>query len=83
MVEYSEFLFARPTLLEGVARILDFGNTMQEYNTSLTGQQADFRALRSDWLQISADMRQSVEQFQGQIIPDGQIESAKETRTTQ
>ncbi len=45
----SLFLCARPSLVEGMARLLDFGNTLSEYNSSLTPAQADFLALRRDW----------------------------------
>ena len=50
------FLYARPSAIEGVARILDFGNTLTEYNRSLTPQQADFLALRADWRVAARDL---------------------------
>ena len=51
----SLFLGARPSFLEGASRLLDFGNTLSEYNTSLTPEQADFLALRGDWGLIGYD----------------------------
>lgn len=53
----STFLFARPSFIEGFARVLDIGNALNEYNRSLTGQQADFLALRADWRQIGQSIR--------------------------
>ena len=50
------FLYARPSAIEGVARILDFGNTLSEYNYSTTSQQADFLALRADWRVAARDL---------------------------
>ena len=52
----SGFLYARPSFLEGMARLLDFGNTLTEYNRSLSPQQADFLALRADWRVAARDM---------------------------
>ena len=50
------FLYARPSAIEGVARILDFGNTLNEYNYSSTPEQADFLALRADWRVAARDL---------------------------
>ena len=56
----SDFLFARPSFLEGVSRVLDFGGTLNEYNESLSPQQADTIALRMDWEVIGHDLRGAV-----------------------
>lgn len=56
MNTYFEFLYARPSFVEGVARILDFGNTLNEYNYSRAPEQADFLALRADWRVAARDM---------------------------
>ena len=56
------FLYARPSFLEGLARIFDFGGTLNEYNESLTPKQADFLALRADWLTIAGDLRNAIEE---------------------
>ena len=49
MGTYSFLLFARPSFLEGMARILDFGNTLSEYNCAPSWNQADALAIESDW----------------------------------
>jgi hypothetical protein len=56
------FLYARPSFIEGLARIFDLGNTLCEYNQSLTPQQADYLALRSDWLAIAGDLRNAMQE---------------------
>lgn len=56
MGDKSTFLFARPSFIEGVGRVLDLGATMQEYNTSLTTEQADAIAMSADWAAINEDM---------------------------
>ena len=53
----SFFLFARHNLLSGMARILDFGGTINDYNISPSGEIADQRALYEDWKAIGDDMR--------------------------
>jgi hypothetical protein len=57
MSDFTTFLFARPSFVEGVARILDLGGTLQEYNQSATGVEADHLALTMDMYAIGQDMR--------------------------
>ncbi len=45
----SHFLFATPSFWGGWARIWDLGDTLTEYNRSVSPTQADFLALKSDW----------------------------------
>ena len=55
MGEFSTFLFAQPSFLEGAARVLDLGGMLQEYNTSLTPEEADSIALNADIEAINND----------------------------
>ena len=64
MNEQFGLLYAAPSFLEGVARSLDIGDTLTEYNTSESGAAADLQALRSDWLAIGNDLRQAASQFE-------------------
>ncbi|MGD0655384.1 MAG: hypothetical protein ABSA16_13665 [Thermoguttaceae bacterium] len=61
----SAFLFARPSFFEGVGRIFDFAGTLNEYNNSLTPEQADYFAIKSDWRQIGADINQAIQKITG------------------
>jgi hypothetical protein len=61
MGDYSSILFARPSFMEGMARVLDLGNSLFEYNCSVDGAQADFLAMSSDMAAIAADMRKAIE----------------------
>lgn len=54
----SDFLYARPSFLEGVARIIDLGNTLGEYNTSET---PDEIAISRDWTIVGNDLRTALE----------------------
>jgi hypothetical protein len=53
----STFLFAEPSFAEGMARVLDLGGNLNEYNRSLTDKQADFWAIYADWRATGEDIR--------------------------
>lgn len=59
----SDFLFARPSFLEGFGRIMDLGNSLNAYNDSRTGAEADLRALYRDWKAIGHDVRVALRQL--------------------
>jgi hypothetical protein len=52
----TSFLFASPSFLEGLARTIDLGSTLDEYNQSVTPEQADLIAIRNDWEMIGEDI---------------------------
>ena len=60
MGDYSFFLFARPSFIEGTAPIFDFGNSLTEYNYSENGEQANALALYADYRVIADDMRKAI-----------------------
>jgi|SwirhisoilCB1_FD_contig_21_24546325_length_437_multi_4_in_0_out_0_1 hypothetical protein len=64
MGRFTDLLFAHPSILEGLARILDLGGTLNEYNQSATPEEADLVALRSDWEAIGSDFRGLLNQVQ-------------------
>ena len=45
----SDFLFARPSLIGGMSRILDLGGTSKTYNYSNSIEMADLLAMSQDW----------------------------------
>jgi hypothetical protein len=53
----SLFLFAAPSFVEGMARIVDFGDTLTEANISANGDEADHAASWADWELITKDLR--------------------------
>ncbi len=58
---YTDFLYARPSFLEGMARIADMGGTLNEYNAS---DDPDTAALMMDWLAVGRAMRQAIGDFE-------------------
>lgn len=63
MGQESMLLFARPSFIEGMGRLVDFAGTMNEYNRSLTGEQADANAFASDWLALRSDFEEAIHQL--------------------
>jgi len=57
---HSGFLFAEPNFIQGMSRILDFGVTINQYNASLTPEEADTTAIYSDWLAVGDDLRLAI-----------------------
>ncbi len=60
----SSRLFAEPSFLEGMSRMLDLGATLQDYNISETEQEADIRALKSDWCAVGEDLNFSIKNYE-------------------
>jgi hypothetical protein len=55
------FLFAAPSFLQGFASALDLSGTLVEYNVSASVQEADARAIASDWAVIGKDIYTATE----------------------
>jgi hypothetical protein len=60
----SDFLFARPSFIEGMARVFDLGCTLNEYNYSKTGTEADAKALKNDFLMVFQDLGSSISNYE-------------------
>lgn len=56
-------LFAMPSFITGIARILDPFGTLNTYNTSSSGEEADYDALRSDWKAVGDDIRYAIRSY--------------------
>jgi hypothetical protein len=51
----SDFLFARPSILEGIGRNIDLFGVMNSYNSSEDGAEADARAFAADAAALKSD----------------------------
>ncbi len=51
----SDFLFARPTTIDGVMSIIDLFGIIPEYNDSTSERAADARAIQADVNAIKKD----------------------------
>lgn len=57
----TDFLFAQPSLLTGIARLFDLCGLLDDYNHSRTEQEADARGLYSDWRITGEDLLGAVQ----------------------
>jgi hypothetical protein len=60
----TDFLYARPSFFEGVARLFDFGNTLNTYNESLSGEYADAWAMWADWGMTGQDIQGAITAYE-------------------
>ena len=52
----TDFLYARPSIIEGIGRNIDFFGSLNSYNYSKNGEEADKLALANDFLVIYMDL---------------------------
>lgn len=57
-------LFSEPSFIEGIARLFDFGGTLNTYNSSKTDDEADKKALYSDWVAVGEDLKKAVSVYE-------------------
>ena len=60
-------LFATPSFLTGAARLVDLGGVFDKYNSSASEEEADSRALASDWSVVGDDLRKAMDQMEREI----------------
>jgi len=59
----SDFLFIRPSFLNGMARVVDIFAELDDYNVSATPEEADARALKSDWQALMRDIEAAMQKL--------------------
>lgn len=57
-------LFSMPGFLDGIGAIFDFPGSLLRFNESPTPEEADARALASDWAMVGADIRSACDEFE-------------------
>ena len=65
------FLFSEPNFWSGMARVVDLGGTLNDYNYSISPQKADYYAIRSDWKEVGADISRAMAKYEDEIIANG------------
>jgi hypothetical protein len=63
----TDYLYARPSILEGIGRNLDFFGALNRYNASESEYDADSTAFMADWLAVYNDMQKAYAQTKCQI----------------
>ena len=64
---YSDFLFAQPGFLEGMARVVDTAGALNQYNRMPSSQEADALAMWADWAAVGAEIAAAAAQFNGRV----------------
>jgi len=59
----TDFLVASPSFWSGMARVLDLGCTLPSYHMSETPEEADSRAIASDWANVGKDILAAMKEF--------------------
>lgn len=62
----SDFLYARPSFIEGVGRMLDVAGSLSMYNISRSPEAADGRAMYEDWKALGHDLRVALEELRSE-----------------
>lgn len=57
----TDFLFAQPSYVSGMARVLDLWGTLDDYNISETTLEADEKAIAADWLVVGQDIADAIQ----------------------
>ena len=68
----TDYLFACPGFLGGMASVLDLGATLVLYNDSPTTEEADAQAIKSDWEVVGNDIRAAMAEMDRKQIAHGQ-----------
>ena len=62
----SARLFAKPSFIEGFARIIDLGATLNVYNCDKASEDADIKAIKSDWYAVGDSISSAVNKYNKQ-----------------
>lgn len=60
----TSYLYATPTFLQGMAMTLDMSGSLTQYNENATPEEADAKAVKSDWYATGNDMRAAMKKYE-------------------
>ncbi|MGL4608379.1 MAG: hypothetical protein ACRCYY_01660, partial [Trueperaceae bacterium] len=55
--ERTDLLYATPSFWSGAARVLDLFGVFDRYNQSQSPEEADAKAIASDWIMVGQDLK--------------------------
>ncbi|MBU0668043.1 hypothetical protein KJ951_01110 [Patescibacteria group bacterium] len=59
----TSYLYANPSFIGGMAKVLDMGGTLVVYNESSTPVVADIKAMSNDWKAVGKDLAYSIQNY--------------------
>lgn len=62
--QYSRYLVPSPSFFSGIGRIFDFSGSLNVYNYSKNGTEADMKAAYLDWAAVGQDLRIVMEEHE-------------------
>lgn len=68
----SDALFIRPSFFRGVARVVDFWGSSNEYRNHRSGEESDRAALASDWQMVGQDLDAGIDTYR-KSLNEGQM----------
>jgi hypothetical protein len=78
----ATLLFANPSMASGVARLFDFWGTFDAYNISLNPNQADARAIYSDWRTVGEQLNEAMEVYRMALAEENNQRERRVKMTT-
>jgi hypothetical protein len=70
IIHSTDYLFAKSSFLTGAGTVLNLRGDYYLYNYSDSGEEADIKALASDWKAIGNDIKDSMKNFQEEFIDE-------------
>jgi hypothetical protein len=74
----TDFLFAMPSFWSGAARVVDISGSLDMYNASRSGREADALAARLDWIVVGKDIETAIDSYRDDDKPTAAKTEAKE-----
>lgn len=59
----GENIFAQPSFISGIGRVIDLGSTFDSYAEHENGEQADADASRRDWVRVGKDLYLAISKY--------------------
>lgn len=59
-IKRTDFLLPKRDFWTGFSSVLDIFGTKKKFNTSKSGAEADYKAIRNDWEMIGQDIKNSL-----------------------
>lgn len=63
-ISKTDFLLPRNSFMVGLGSVLNIAGSYFDYNSSKTAEEADLKALFSDWINVGKDMNISKQRFE-------------------
>ena len=63
-------IYAQPSIIEGIGRLLDFSGSLPEYNFASSPKEADVKAISHDWIIVGSDLEAAINLYDEEKITE-------------